>query len=191
MFGYFGALPKAGSFYTGPEPAAPAGGWPPFKGKVGPRQEKCLALGGRWIGPTGKKWCQLWVETAPVGADTALVYEPSYVTSPLVTAPPVGGAPLQVVGGPSDTAIVPTGEQPGTPAFGPPAGAVDQQAVSDFAAGGQVAMSATAAPTPGVGGLSTTALLVAGGIGVLIFVLMRRGKGAAVSTAPKARRRRR
>lgn len=52
-------LPPKGKVYYGPEPEAPPGGWPPYKGKPGPRQKKCLAEGGRWIGPTGRKWCQM------------------------------------------------------------------------------------------------------------------------------------
>jgi len=53
------ALPKKGSFYSGPEPTPPAGGWPAFSGGAGPKQKKCTKQGGRWIGPTGRKWCQL------------------------------------------------------------------------------------------------------------------------------------
>jgi hypothetical protein len=47
--------PKAGATVTGPLP--PASMFPAFKGKAGPKQEACLAAGGTWTGPKGKKFC--------------------------------------------------------------------------------------------------------------------------------------
>ncbi len=35
----------------------PAGMFPPFKGKAGPKQKRCLQAGGVWTGPTGRKFC--------------------------------------------------------------------------------------------------------------------------------------
>lgn len=67
-----GQLPKPRSIHEGPEPAPPPGGWPPFKGAVGPRQKKCLKNGGAWIGPTGKKWCQMGPRYVPRTTITTL-----------------------------------------------------------------------------------------------------------------------
>jgi hypothetical protein len=54
------AYPPPGSMYKGPEPAAPPGGWPSPTGTTGAAQWACLRIpGARWIGPAGKKWCQV------------------------------------------------------------------------------------------------------------------------------------
>jgi len=76
--------PKPGSFYSGPMPPAPPGGWPPFTGKAGPKQKKCTQQGGAWIGPAGKKWCQLGVGGGSVVPDQG----------PLDIAPPVVEQPF-------------------------------------------------------------------------------------------------
>jgi len=76
------ALPKPRSTHYGPEPSPPAGGWPAYKGKPGPKQIGCGKQGGDWIGPTGKKWCQMPAPGGvqpPSGVETEL---PTTVTGP-------------------------------------------------------------------------------------------------------------
>jgi hypothetical protein len=78
--------PKPGSFYSGPMPPAPPGGWPPFKGSPGPAQRKCLKQGGQWIGPAGKKWCQLGIggEVVPPVVETPFGKQPPVVVGPAI-----------------------------------------------------------------------------------------------------------
>jgi len=83
-----GALPKAGSTVTGPIPAQYVG--TEKKGAAGPKQAACTAQGGYWIGPEGKRWCQMvpgTVPALPVPMDTGLV---DTGTVPPVTQPVTG-----------------------------------------------------------------------------------------------------
>jgi len=175
MIGFLGALPKAGSFFTGPEPAAPKGTWPAYKGKPGPKQQKCLSLGGRWIGPTGRKWCQVPTPVLPAMPPPDLTVLP-----PIAPMPGVPGSivPPYVVGGPVDNSQIPAGEDGGGggPVFGPPPGAdIDDFVVGDFIQEGPVAASATAAG--GQRSLDTTSvLLMAAAAGGLIWMLARKSK---------------
>lgn len=82
-------LPKPGSFYSGREPKAPAGGWPPYKGAPGAKQKQCLASFNAWIGPSGKKWCQLRAgvpEPAMQVLPETPVQLPTYTDAPDLTA---------------------------------------------------------------------------------------------------------
>jgi hypothetical protein len=161
MIGFFGALPKPGSFNKTPV-ETPPGGWPPFKGQPGPKQQKCTQQGGQWIGPSGKKWCQL--------------------TSPMaVVQPPVGGGGGGggvVTPAPVDTAIVPRGEggtPPGSPLL------TDEQVVQDFITGG-------GGPAPMSAGAQATSksafspLFVLGAVVVagVVFFMWRGKKGSKI-----------
>jgi len=184
-----GALPKAGSFYTGEEPPAPAGGWPPFKGKVGPRQTKCLELGGRWIGPTGRKWCQLTTISPGVVEAPIVVPAPISPVVPVMPVPAPGAPPLTVVGAPVDSSLIPVGEEPGGPAFGPPPGAEVEDFVIGDSAGPQVMSVTTTTPTAGTGYMPYV-LGAAAIVGAILFLRKRPGAGRGVRRRTVARRRR-
>jgi hypothetical protein len=156
-----GKYPPAGSMYAGPEPTEPAGGWPPFKGTPGPKQVACSAGGGEWIGPTGKKWCQLSVAV------------------PKATPGVISTIPGTVTGAPSDTSKVPSGTTPGGgTAYGPPPGAdgVEDNAVVDQQGGrpGPITMSATStAPSSATSALGILAMVGVGGL--LLYLVAKKG----------------
>jgi hypothetical protein len=93
-------LPKVGSTVYGPIPAQWAG--TEKKGAAGPRQKKCVAAGGSWIGPQNKRWCQIpvWtpagrapVDLVPVEAQgPGAVVEKGVVTDGVITAGGSAGA---------------------------------------------------------------------------------------------------
>lgn len=175
MIGFFGQLPKPGSVNTGPAPAAPAGGWPPFKGKPGLKQQQCAKNGGAWIGPTGKKWCQMPVAfVAPA--------------LPVPVAPPPVGTPRYPP--PVDNSRVPPGEggsPPGSPML------TDEDVVKDFitesGGTGPISMSADAGASSPSGSMFSPALLVAFAAvgGVLFFVL--KGKKGGKKGAARSKKR--
>jgi len=122
-----GALPKPGSTVTGPIPPEYVGTATAPKGAVGPKQAACVKQGGVWIGPVGKRWCQMPVGTIPapvaVSKDTGLVS--TAVVPPGAEVVSTGGSLPSVGGGQMD--VTPeTYMQPGlqTEATGAPGGAV-------------------------------------------------------------------
>ena len=154
--GFFGQLPKPGSVNTGPAPAAPPGGWPAFKGTAGPKQQQCTVKGGSWIGPAGKKWCQISPKTVPVPA-----------------APGVTPAPAPA---PVDNALVPVGDSvapPGLPFWSETPG------VEDFNTGAVTMSMQTSAPK--TGSSTGTLLILLAGLGGVVFLLTRNKKKAAVA----------
>lgn len=179
MIGFFGQLPKPGSVNTGPAPAAPAGGWPPFKGKPGLKQQQCAKNGGQWIGPTGKKWCQMPVAyAAPALPVPVAVAPPPTVGTPKYYPPPV------------DNSRVPPGEggsPPGSPML------TDEDVVKDFitesGGTGPISMSAGAGASSPSGSMFSPALLVAFAAvgGVLFFVL--KGKKGGKKGAARSKKR--
>jgi hypothetical protein len=70
-----GAIPKAGTTIMGPIPAEYVG--TEKKGAAGPKQLACKQQGGSWIGPEGKRWCQIppgpGIPATTVSKDTGLV----------------------------------------------------------------------------------------------------------------------
>jgi len=121
-----GALPKAGSTVTGIMPPEWIGS--EKKGAAGPKQAACTAQGGHWIGPEGKRWCQMvpgTVPASPVSKDTGLV--------DTAVVPP-GSTPVDTTGSGLPGTTPPTTPSdymlPGliTEATGGPSGAVYEQA---------------------------------------------------------------
>ena len=101
--GFLGeTLPKPRSTTFGPLPVP--GTWPEYRGSAGPKQKACVSNSGVWIGPTGKKWCQLPLAAASPG--DPIYYPPG--TGP-VDAPPYLGVPAPPAPPLTDTAIIPPG----------------------------------------------------------------------------------
>lgn len=169
-------LPKPGSTNVMPV-VAPPGGWPPFTGKPGPKQQKCVAMGGAWIGPTGKKWCQMPTRAVPV----------PYVP-PVSVAPPPVGTPTYYPP-PVDNSLVPVGEggsPPGSPLY------TDEQVIQDFITGGNVppAMSAGATAPSTSGTTFSPAMLVAAAVASgVVFLVLRNKKGGKTGAARSKKRR--
>lgn len=141
MFGFLGAdLPKRHSFYTGVEPQPPAGGWPPVPVKrLGSAAKKvykkCLEQGGRFIGPKGKRWCQL----GPAYGTNIGIQPDVAVPTPPGTLPDI----------PPDTDVPPSivGPSPGD-------SGVDDAAVTDFLRDGGRVPPSTLLPPIGNGQVS-------------------------------------
>ena len=165
--------PKPGTTNYGPAPAPPPGGWPAYKGAPGPKQKACTASGGSWIGPTGKKWCQM--PQAGASAITPTQVAPDTQTNDAVSA--------------VDAKIFDSGGYPGSVSTLTPDGAsMDNQAIPDIQrASGPVSASASAT-APG-GGLSITPLLVVAGGVALYFLLKKTPKAAKVGTKRTTRSR--
>lgn len=166
--------PKPGTTNYGPAPAPPPGGWPAFKGAPGPKQKTCTASGGSWIGPTGKKWCQM--PQAGASAITPTQVAPDTQTNDTVSA--------------VDAKIFDSGGYPGSASVLTPDGAsMDNQAIPDIQrAGGPVSASASATAPFGGSSWGTPLLVVAGGV-ALYFLLKKTPKAAKVGTKRTTRSR--
>ena len=128
---------------------------------------------GVWIGPTGKKWCQLPLAAASPG--DPIYYPPG--TGP-VDAPPYLGVPAPPAPPLTDTAIIPPGEGPGPVAPDSMVGPGSTDIANDVLPGPGVGY-----PKPGPGvvtgrssGIGGKLLIAAAGAGLIYYFVKKRKK---------------
>lgn len=160
--------PKKGSVITAPAPAP--GLFPPYKGAKGPKQKECLASGGIWDGPTGKKFCimPLPSQVEPYRPTPA---GPVYV--PVTGGGETGYAPI------TPESIPPVEQdptpQPTTPNTSYDQALLEQAAVSQLATEQAIA-GGVVLPTATVSKKDNTAMWLLAGAGALaLYLVYKRG----------------
>lgn len=167
--------PKFRSTAYGPAPLP--GTYPPYKGAPGPKQKACTKAGGIWIGPTGKKWCQMPLSMA--SPDSPIYYPPG--TQPLAVQP----APWPDIGATTPPPVPPDGlqtgyEPPPIPIFGSTKPGI-QQGIEDAAVWDAqrqqfVSSSSLVAPAPKSSALGIVVFVAAAG-GLLWYIAKQKKAG--------------
>jgi len=179
-------LPKPRSTVQGPIPAEFVG--TEKKGAKGPRQIKCEGQGGHWIGPVGKRWCQIPFSTR----------FPVHPASPPIPAPyPLAyQRPMEpVTVPPSNNDIVPHQElAPGSRLDSGAVGTVvNTNGGRPGATGGPVSNSANVSAPSGTGALDwrMLGLFAALGAGALFYFGGKKKRSAKPGRRRSSKRRRR
>jgi len=180
--------PKPGTTNYGPAPAPPPGGWPAFKGAAGPKQKACTASGGSWIGPTGKKWCQMPQKAYAASSLTPTQSAPDTQTKDTAAAV---AAKIFDSGGYTGTSdgLMPEGASMDNAAIPDVRGRVVQgSAGAPGGAGGPATASASVLAPSGGSSWGTPLLLVVGGA-ALYFLLKKKPKAGKLGTVRTTRSR--